>query len=471
MPHSLWLDDSKPLISDFIEWSGTHAHLIDECVSVGFLMVKHGVMDDLTGLRCPRAVVPAPCRVASLEAQIAQLKSLQLTSGTVFEEELASLRLIYEQSTRVEIASKQTDMECQLDRMRKQMEWYETRERGACEEQRQRIDQAVALASAQACASGADARSKAALEMQMRVSTSDARKDQLQEVYDAVLASHYVSEIAMLKEKLSEQARQVELMKKTNTGKGNLGENLVYEYLAREFPEFTYSQKGGSTEAHVCDLHMADVDGHIIAIECKNKSTITSVDLVKFYADIDRLTEETRKDMCIGAVFVSMNTRNIPGKGAFSFEVYKKTPVLFVAFDSTDELSVWFKHHMAVIIKMSSYHMHSSDDRRMQNVHDLLQSIQPSIDKLKKMQSRAEQVRVVLQTVAQSMGDMQRDMTEMWTILVAATGRDKKPKGTTTASAHNSCRFCQRSYKKVKTLEIHEGTCGKRPQPPPVVDQ
>ena len=55
-------------------------------------------------------------------------------------------------------------------------------------------------------------------------------------------------------------------------------------------------------------------------MESKNKDVITRGDLDKFVRDIECLAGKHTDDF-IGAVFVSANSMNIPGKGSFTFEI------------------------------------------------------------------------------------------------------------------------------------------------------
>lgn len=225
--------------------------------------------------------------------------------------------------------------------------------------------------------------------------------------------SHIYSETVLLREQSAALTHQVNMLKKTNTGKGHYGENLVLEYLKTMFTSHTFERP---SLPHVCDVHMKDDQDNVIAIECKNKDKITKADLTKFYEDLDHMSE--RDIPCIAGVFVSVNSKSIPGKGPLTFEMYKQKPVLLLGYESESEFQTMFKEHMPAIIAVSSYHKYQNGS--MQNVQDLIKKLYPSVERLRRMHGACEVLKTSSQSITHHVCSLQKDIGELSTSITSA---------------------------------------------------
>jgi hypothetical protein len=137
------------------------------------------------------------------------------------------------------------------------------------------------------------------------------------------------------------------VFKGTNHGKGRIGERTLAQLLRARFTSYEVCEKG--TVDHSQDVWMHLPGGRMLAFESKHKLHVTKLDIDKFYRDIDAMPS------CVGAMFVSLVSPNIPGKSSFCVEVYKSVPVMFIGFESLEECERYFPSYASVLVSLSSH--------------------------------------------------------------------------------------------------------------------
>lgn len=152
--------------------------------------------------------------------------------------------------------------------------------------------------------------------------------------------SEYVSgmqsqKLSELQRCLQDKERKLAILEKSNSGKGIAGEATLSEYLRLHFLENEIMDT--SRQKHSCDMWMKLVGGSFVAVESKNKSIVTSQDVDKFLFDVEYMCN-MHPDKFLGAIFVSLRSRNIPHKGDMHVELRQGRPVMFVAFESDEDL-------------------------------------------------------------------------------------------------------------------------------------
>jgi hypothetical protein len=119
---------------------------------------------------------------------------------------------------------------------------------------------------------------------------------------------------------------EIAALKGSNFSKGIVGETIVQNILKSAFADHQVLDK--SSSATESDVHLVNPKTQqFIAIEVKNKATITLNDVDKSLRDIKSLRDKYGQ-LFLGYVFVSLNTMNIPKKGT-SFEISNDTPVVW----------------------------------------------------------------------------------------------------------------------------------------------
>lgn len=135
------------------------------------------------------------------------------------------------------------------------------------------------------------------------------------------------AEEARLGMELAAAVAECERLRGCNHVKGALGEAAVMTALQEAFPSWAFldtSAKGAQS-----DFHMTSPCGaHIVAVEVKNKATVTSGDVDKSVRDVGELADRLGGRL-VGYVFVSLRSRNIPRKGALAVERVSGVPVMW----------------------------------------------------------------------------------------------------------------------------------------------
>lgn len=218
--------------------------------------------------------------------------------------------------------------------------------------------------------------------------------------------------------RISELTTEMNLLKKSNIGKGNKGENLILNSLKLRFPQHFYEDT--SKEKQTGDLHMVLEGENRVMFESKYKQTITKQDVDKFYRDIVYLQETHRKVIC--GVFVSMLTKNIPGIGEFKVEIRDGVPVMFLGFADEDEFERWFPEYVHIALELGQ---HTQGD--VQHLQDLVRRIRPLVDQLKSLKVSVEKLRTVyLHQLSGAVIDLEKNVCKLVEdIGVVLKGRDE----------------------------------------------
>ncbi|KAG2487755.1 hypothetical protein HYH03_013600 [Edaphochlamys debaryana] len=181
-------------------------------------------------------------------------------------------------------------------------------------------------------------------DMRCQMATLAKTTSVVDELRAALQEPHRV-EVDLLKVTIQKLEAELATLKRSNAGKGALGEFVLAAWLKRTFPAFDVTDI--SHEAAACDIHVRPRQNAIVgnekkffAVESKYKEQVTARDVDKFYRDVATLTE-TRGEAFLGAIMVSLRTKNIPGRGPFAFEMTPGLkPVVFIGFDDPEDLTL-----------------------------------------------------------------------------------------------------------------------------------
>ena len=222
--------------------------------------------------------------------------------------------------------------------------------------------------------------------------------------------------------------RELEDYKKSNHGKGVIGEMLVSTALRARFDRFEVEEKGGGIEAHSQDVWLKIAPSKFVAFESKLKKTITRSDVDKFYADLDAMPG------CIGAMMVSLASRNIPGKGGFAVELHAgRRPVLFVGFASVEEFGRFFGDYAQVLVLLSQHAISSDDDASASEsatsdaarMSALLRALKPLVDRARRAKNDLLQlgnaIRASGRAVEQLQGTLESLFSDMERAMISAS--------------------------------------------------
>ena len=176
-----------------------------------------------------------------------------------------------------------------------------------------------------------------------------AERKSLQTKIEQLYKSVYEDSVQKLKDDLRQKEYEISMLKNTNIVKGQTGEKSIIAVLQQHFTD-AFVENTGKT-AHLCDVHMdlPEQRGRIV-FESKYKACIEKRDIDKFVRDIEEMVE--RKENVLGAVFVSMCSRNIPHKGDMYYERIAGVPAMYVGFNSQEEFDSVFGQYVRMFTGM-----------------------------------------------------------------------------------------------------------------------
>ena len=207
-------------------------------------------------------------------------------------------------------------------------------------------------------------------EESMEVSKYKSLYEFIKSEYDSVKNSDYTNQIKKLE-------TEIELLKNKNHIKGSMTEEFILEIVKDSFK--TYDISDMSKVPHEGDIHMKK-DDVFLMIESKNKRKIENKDIQKFYADIDNLKEKSLS----GAIFISTSIRNIPNKGDVKLEYYNKIPILFLAFNSSEEVQNYVSKYIQFIIELCHLNTVNKKNHKTNNV---IKKIYPLLEEIKALKA------------------------------------------------------------------------------------
>ena len=261
-----------------------------------------------------------------------------------------------------------------------------------------------------------------------------------------------------LREELAEKQRTIDVMSRTNAARGNVGEDEVARALAAAFPSAAVSDASRVKQA--CDLHVAFPDGRVLAVEVKNKGTVTPGDVDKFVRDLRAL--KVSKPGFAGGVFVSVGCAGIPGKGELFCEMVDGLPATYVGF--ADGLDA------GLLGRLVRLHMHVHEicaglDRRATVASDLLDRVKVLFATVQRLRERADKVRAACAAAVEGTDAMKREIDAMFVgmheVLATQAGGVEAPEA--------RCDACGKTFT-AKGLKAHARWCsgrGLRPLQPP----
>jgi hypothetical protein len=193
-------------------------------------------------------------------------------------------------------------------------------------------------------------------------------------------------------EQIQKLKAELNIFKNTNQYKGEIGEKTIQDILRKYFIGYEVKDMSGSTS--MSDIHLVDIDGNIIVIECKNKTIITPSDIEKSLHDIKEIKNKYN-DKFIGYLFISMNANNIPKKGDIHYEFINNIPVIWYATNKIKDEEIYnfikilnaHKHLIKdtscmelneIKTKMNNYMLRLFDNRKS------IEQLKSSIDKIQK---------------------------------------------------------------------------------------
>lgn len=299
----------------------------------------------------------------------------------------------------------------------------------------------------------------------------------MQQALHGTLAKSSSAQEEVFRKRIDALEMELSIAKKSNAGKGNLGEFAMVSWLREKFPAMEVVDTSGQPAS--CDIALRVMDASFLAVEVKNKANIVPDDLKKFYRDVDSMVVQ-EAGRFLGAAFVSLRSRGIPTKGSLHFEVHRGRPLLFISFTSEEEAfddgGILLKSILGILIQAAGHLMDTSmnGDKSLQDLCSRLVPLCSRIGRLRKDIDRirdsakdiikvstglAEEVSSILAT----MQEMAREGGSCKTLNPSSGPLNKATRAAQTTMTKkqdtgkdmNVCKECQRTFATPKGLAQH----------------
>ena len=300
--------------------------------------------------------------------------------------------------------------------------------------------------------------------------------NELEKSIRLLVAEFKDGEIQRIKHQLQEKEYELRTLKSTNAAKGIIGESLIINTLRNNFTEYSINHTGNI--AHQCDVHMTDEDGNIIAFESKLKSSITKMDIEKFYNDITHLAEsETQDSKIIGGMFVSICSPNIPYKGSIHLEKMelkcnqKNIPLIFLGFQDQEEFKLHFPVLGKMFVKLSKIGFMIDDDKHTDiDVNGIFDNLTSMLDMLVKNKNKINEFRVSTAKLTDDLEENNKCIINTVMSILQQHGKLEPSSCLSTVnhsgrlkpsrSKHYTCDICNREiFTNKKQLQKHQKEC------------
>lgn len=254
-----------------------------------------------------------------------------------------------------------------------------------------------------------------------------------------------LEQVKILEERLEDRERTIALMSKTNAARGNLGEGIVAAALRSAFPDATVVDT--SKTKHVGDVHMRLADGRVIVFEVKMKGVVNRADVDKFHSDIKHL-KETLDGFAV-AVFVSLGSRNIPGKGDLCLQVCNGVPVVFVGFDEFGPADERFMARITnVVLQVQTEYV--AIDNRASCAADTINNVVQLLENVRRLRGHADKARASAVANIELADAMRKEIDVLMETLAPLDPGGKK--GECVAF---ECKLCRARFKTNNGLRKH----------------
>ena len=333
------------------------------------------------------------------------------------------------------------DLEGQLGLVKRELEWQQDRRDDVAELEVKTLHE-----------------SKAALEQQVAYfkGLAEAKDEQLRSAFN----NETLEKIAGLEKVIYQKDAELKTLKSCNFVKGMTGENVIMGFLKERYPKHDVIHTG--KVAHEGDIHFVNGDIQtLVVVESKYKQSVTREDVDKFCRDVAGVAEKGGALKCIGGVFVSLLTRNIPSKGDVCFEMLGNVPVMFVGFSSVDEFNVYFGRLFEMFNELSRFWLSACcEDNKHSSLEELMDELNFYLGMLVKNKTRIEDFKTnCLTKINKFVGDVETDNKVILDRVEGLLKKNNSMRYEKGIMRGHVCDKCGATFEGKRLLNKHMKTC------------
>lgn len=257
-----------------------------------------------------------------------------------------------------------------------------------------------------------------------------------------------------LEDIIKQKDAELNTLKTCNFVKGNTGEHLILSCLRENFPKCDIAHTG--KQAHAGDIQVVDTrENTLILIESKYKQAIDKNDIEKFCRDVSEVSTRDDVVQCIGGIFVSLLTRNIPGKGDAHFEIIGNVPVMYVGFSSTNEFNVYFRKYVDMFNTLCKFY--KSQGAKRSTLGEFLEELNFYFNLLVRNKTRIDEFKT---TCIAKMNKFIVDVESDNRILLGRVEDMLRKNNSLVYTNTHYCENCGEAFSTKRMLTKHVKTCG-----------